>query len=95
LGACIERNQEKIRKGESIKETFKKAKRILSSVIIRRCDHEVNNHNVVNIIQGNRDRINEAEKKALRKKTGRNTLSNINCYNTQTYQTGNERTEYA
>jgi hypothetical protein len=37
-------------------------------VLIRRCVHEVNNLDVVNMIQGNREKINKAEKKSLRKK---------------------------
>jgi hypothetical protein len=64
----IERNQENLRNGESIHETFQKAKRISSSVMIRRSIHEVNNLDVVNMIQGNRDRIKDNEKKVLRKR---------------------------
>jgi hypothetical protein len=64
----IERNQENLRNGESIQETFQKAKRISSSVMIRRSIHEVNNIDVVNMIQGNRDKIKEAERKTLRKR---------------------------
>jgi hypothetical protein len=64
----IERNQENLRNGETIQETFQKAKRISSSVMIRRSIHEVNNFHVVGMIQGNRDRIKENERKALRKR---------------------------
>jgi hypothetical protein len=64
----IERNQENLRNGESIQETFQKAKRLSSAVMIRRQIHEVNDTNVVDMIKGNRDKVKEAEKKALRKR---------------------------
>jgi hypothetical protein len=64
----IERNQEKPFNGESIQETFQKAKRISRSVMIRCSIHKVNNLDVVNMIEGNIDRIKDVERKTLRKR---------------------------
>jgi hypothetical protein len=64
----VKRNQENLLQGESIHETFRKAKRISSTVMVRRRIHEVNQPEVAEMIQGNRDKIKEAERKAVRKR---------------------------
>jgi hypothetical protein len=64
----IARNSENLRNGESIQDTFQKAKRISSTVMIRRRIHEVNHPDVVNMIKSNRDRMIETEKNTLRKR---------------------------
>jgi hypothetical protein len=63
----IEKNQENLLNGESIKETFQKGKHISSTVMIRRQIHEVNDHYVVSIIKGNRDKLRDNKKRVLRK----------------------------
>jgi hypothetical protein len=64
----IDQNQENLRRGESIQETFLKAKRMSSSVMIRRGVHEINDSDVVALIKGNRDRMKEIELRSARKK---------------------------
>jgi hypothetical protein len=64
----IARNSENLCAGETIKETFQKAKRISSTVMIRRRIHEVNHPDVVDMIKGNRDKMIETEKATLRKR---------------------------
>jgi hypothetical protein len=64
----IERNQENLHRGESIQETFLNARRLSSTVMIRRRVHEVNEPDVARLIQGNRDKMKEAEKRSMRKR---------------------------
>jgi hypothetical protein len=78
---------EGIRK-ESIQEAFQKAKTILSSVIISHSIHKVINHNVLNMIHGNIDRIKDNKKRTMRKKKFRNPHLYWNCDNTTAYQVG-------
>jgi hypothetical protein len=64
----IKRIQINLCNGEYIQETFQQAKRVLSSVLICRLIFEVSNLEIVDIIQGNRDRTQGTKKKALRKR---------------------------
>jgi hypothetical protein len=64
----IERNQDNLRRGESMQETYLKAKRMSSTVMIRRGVHEINDAEVVDLIKGNRDKLKEREVRAVRKK---------------------------
>jgi hypothetical protein len=63
----IENNQENLQNGESSEETFKKAKRFPSSVMICLYNHSVIDPLVVNMIKVNIYRMKEAKNKALRK----------------------------
>jgi hypothetical protein len=64
----IERNKENLRRGESIQESFQKAKRLTRGAMVRHRMHKVNNPTVSALIKENCDRLDCEEKKATKKK---------------------------
>ena len=61
-------NRENLEKGESIRDTLLAAKRISSSVMVRRRIHEVNEPNIASIIKGNQIKIQEQHDELMRRR---------------------------
>jgi hypothetical protein len=62
-----ERHQENLHKGETIQETFVKAKKMSSTIMICRQIHEINNVNVIKCMRDSRDKQKNTIQTTMRK----------------------------